>query len=148
MLAAVKVTREQFESWRSAKNQALRQFLHDNPGESTLITITAPGFVHASFMDILLLGPDPSRESIANRRTATKSTRAYFNARLHWGEQKNGTRIQAEPAAGIRVERLDKRRWYSVAGVTWGSHETAVSTCAGRQWEPPHQPLLGRTQGP
>jgi hypothetical protein len=108
-LAAVKVTREQFESWRSAKNRALRQFLHDNAGESTLITITAPGFVHASFLDIRLLGPDPSRESVANHRTATKITRAYFDACLRRGGPKNGTRIQAEPAAGITVERLDNR---------------------------------------
>ncbi len=108
-LSAVNVTRKQFGDWRAAKNQALRRFLLQDPNEATLITITAPGFVHASFMDIRLLGPNPNSEAVLNHRSAINITRAYFDARLHWGEQKNWFRLQMEPGEGVKVERLDNR---------------------------------------
>ena len=62
-LAAVNVTRKQFEDWRAAKNRALRGFLHQNSRESYLITITAPGYAHGTFMDIRLLTPNPDPQA-------------------------------------------------------------------------------------
>jgi hypothetical protein len=108
-LAAVKVTRKQFDDWRAAKNRALRGFLQRNSRESDLITITAPGYVHSSFMDIRLLGPDPDPEDVLNHRTGTNITRAFFDAHLRWGEQKNWSRFATAPGKGIAVEKLGIR---------------------------------------
>jgi hypothetical protein len=96
-LAAVKVTRKQFEDWRAAKNRALRGFLQQNSRESYLITITAPGYVHNSFMDIRLLTAKPDPEVALNHRTGTDITRAFFDAHLRWGEQKNWSRFAMTP---------------------------------------------------
>ena len=49
------MTRKQYEDWRAAKNVALRGFLQQNSRDTYLITITAPGYVHATFMNIRLL---------------------------------------------------------------------------------------------
>ena len=105
-LAAVNVTRKQFEDWRTAKNRALRGFLHQNSRESYLITITAPGYVHGTFMDIRLLTPNPDPQATLNHRTGTDITRAFFDAHLRWGEQKNWSRFTIAPGKGIAVEKL------------------------------------------
>jgi hypothetical protein len=108
-LAAVKVTRKQFEDWRAAKNAALRGFLQHNPCDSYLITITAPGYVHASFMDMRLLGANPDPQAVMNHRTGTDMTRAFFDAHLRWGERKNWSRFAMAPGKGVVVEKLNMR---------------------------------------
>lgn len=108
-LAAVHVTRQQFEDWRAARNRALRGFLQQNPRESDLITITAPGFVHATFMDIRLLIPSPNPEAALNHRTGTDITRAFFDAHLRWGDQGDWSRFTRSPGPGIAVEQLSSR---------------------------------------
>ena len=108
-LAAVKVTRKQYEDWRAAKNGALRSFLRQNSRESDLVTITLPGFVHASFMDIRLLAPNPDPQAALNHRTGANITRAFFDAHLRWGEQKNWSRFAAAPGEGIAVEKFGAR---------------------------------------
>ena len=108
-LAAAKVTRKQYEDWRAAKNRALRSFLQQNSRESDLITITAPGYVHSTFMDIRLLGPNPDPEAALNHRTGTTITCAFFDAHLRWGEQKNWSRFAIAPGKGIAVEKLSIR---------------------------------------
>lgn len=109
-LAAVKVTRGQYEDWRAAKNRALRTFLQQNSRETHLITITAPGYVHASFMDVRLLGANPSLEATLNHRSGTNITRAFFDTQLRWGQKKNSRQFQVEPREGIQVEKLGIRR--------------------------------------
>jgi hypothetical protein len=108
-LAAVNVTREQFDDWRAAKNRALRGFLQRNSRESNLITITAPGFVHSTFMDIRLLGPNIDPEAALNHRTSVNITRAFFDAHLRWGEKENWSRFASAPGKGIVVEKLSSR---------------------------------------
>jgi len=108
-LAAAKVTRKQFEDWRAAKNSALRSFLQQNSRESYLITITASGYVHATFMDIRLLTTNPDPQAALNHLTGTNVTRAFFDAHLRWGEQKNWSRLATAPGKGIAVERLSIR---------------------------------------
>jgi hypothetical protein len=108
-LAAVHVTRKQFEDWRAAKNRALRGFLQQNSRESCLITITAHGYVHATFMDIRLLTPHPDPEVALNHRTGVNITRAFFDAHLRWGEPKNWSRFAIAPGQGIAVEKLGIR---------------------------------------
>ena len=108
-LAAVHVTRKQYEDWRDAKNRALRGFLQRNSRASYLITITAPGYVHSSFMDIRLLAARPDPQDALNHRTGTDITRAFFDAHLGWGDQKNWSGFAAAPGEGIAVERLDIR---------------------------------------
>ena len=108
-LAAAKVTRKQFEDWRAAKNSALRSFLQQNPRESYLITITASGYVHSTFMDIRLLTANPDPQAALNHLTGTNITRAFFDAHLRWGEQKNWSRFATAPGKGIAVEKLNIR---------------------------------------
>jgi len=108
-LAAVKVTRKQFEDWRAAKNSALRGFLQQNSRESYLITITAPGYVHATFTDVRLLTANPDPQAALNHLTGTNITRAFFDAHLRWGEQKNWSRFATAPGKGIVVEKLSTR---------------------------------------
>ena len=74
------MTRKQFEDWRAAKNRALRGFLQRNSRESYLITITSPGYVHSTFMDIRLLTATPDPEAALNHRTGIDITRAFFDA--------------------------------------------------------------------
>ena len=105
-LAAMNVTRAQYEDWRSAKNRALRSFLKERTRDSYLITINAPGFVHASFMDIRLLGGNPSPEELRNHRTGTEITRQYFDANLHTGEQNTWRKFALTPEVGMTIERL------------------------------------------
>jgi hypothetical protein len=109
-LAAVKVTRKQFEDWRATKNTALRGFLQRNLRDSYLITITAPGYVHATFMDMRLLGANPDPQAVLNHRTAIDMTRAFFDAYLRWGEPKNWSRFATAPGKGVVVEKLNMRR--------------------------------------
>jgi hypothetical protein len=108
-LAAAKVTRKQFEDWRAAKNSALRSFLQQNPRESYLITITASGYVHSTFMDIRLLTANPDPQAALNHLTGTNIARAFFDAHLRWGEQKNWSRFATAPGKGIAVEKLNIR---------------------------------------
>ncbi|MGD0498595.1 MAG: hypothetical protein ABSC23_09190 [Bryobacteraceae bacterium] len=105
-LAAAKVTRKQFEDWRAAKNSALRTFLQQNMREGYLITVTVPGYVHATFMDIRLLTANPDPQAALNHRSGTDLTRAFFDAQLRWGEQKNWSRFVRAPGEGITVEKL------------------------------------------
>jgi hypothetical protein len=108
-LAAVKVTRKQFEDWRAAKNTALRGFLQHNQRDSYLITITAPGYVHATFMDMRLLGTNPDPQAVMNHRTGTDMTRTFFDAYLRWGERKNWSRFPMASGEGVAVEKLNIR---------------------------------------
>lgn len=105
-LAAVGVTRQQYEGWRAAKNRALRNFLQRDSRNSLLVTITAPGYVHASFMDIRLLAPNPPPQAFTNHRTGTNITRAFFDARLGIGARKDWATFEGSPGEGIKVERL------------------------------------------
>jgi hypothetical protein len=105
-LAAVRVTRQQYEDWRAAKNRALRNFLQRESRNSLLVTITAPGYVHASFMDIRLLAPNPPPQAVMNHRTGVNITRAFFDARFRTGDQKDWATFEASPGEGIKVERL------------------------------------------
>jgi hypothetical protein len=109
-LAAVKVTRKQFEDWRGAKNGALRSFLRQNTQDSFLITISAPGYVHGSFMDMRLLSISPTPESATNFKTGIALTSDFFNHYLHWGDEAGWQRFTATPIEGIRIERLDSKR--------------------------------------
>jgi hypothetical protein len=110
-LAAAKVTRAQYEDWREAKNRALRRFLKQKTKDSTLITITVPGFVHASFMDIRLLGARASSEDVRNHRTAVEIATQYFDAKLHTGDQNAwrksslGARVAIESVSGPDARR-------------------------------------------
>jgi hypothetical protein len=105
-LAAVKVTRAQYEDWRAAKNRALRSFLKEKTRDSNLITINAQGFVHGSFMDIRLLRGNPSRQDVTNHRTGIEITRRWFDAKLHAGDQNAWSKFTAATDAGIMIERL------------------------------------------
>jgi pimeloyl-ACP methyl ester carboxylesterase len=105
-LAAVRVTRQQYEDWRAAKNRALRTFLQRESRNSLLVTITAPGYVHASFMDIRLLAPNPPLQAVTNHGTGTNITRAFFDARFRRGDQKDWAVFESSPGEGIKVERL------------------------------------------
>ena len=102
-LAAVKVTRQQYEDWRAAKNGALRNFLQRDSRNSLLVTIAAPGFVHASFMDIRLLAPNPARQAVTNHRTGIKITRAFFDARFRTGDEKDWAAFEAFPVKESRL---------------------------------------------
>jgi hypothetical protein len=105
-LAAARVTRQQYDDWRAAKNRALRNFLQRESRNSLLVTITAPGYVHASFMDIRLLAPNPPPQAVMNHRTGVNITRAFFDARFRTGDQKDWATFEASPGEGIKVERL------------------------------------------
>jgi Platelet-activating factor acetylhydrolase, isoform II len=105
-LAAVRVTRRQYEDWRAAKNRALRNFLQRESRDSLLVTITAPGYVHASFMDIRLLAPNPPPQAVTNHRTGMNITRTFFDARFRMGDKKDWATFEASPGEGIKVERL------------------------------------------
>jgi hypothetical protein len=109
-LAAVHVTRREFDDWRAAKNKALRSFLQENTRNSHLVTIRAPGYVHASFMDIRLLGSNPAPEAVVNQRTGTKIARAFFDDRLHFGDRKGWSQFLRTPGPGITVERLSGKQ--------------------------------------
>jgi hypothetical protein len=106
-LAAVHVTRRQFEDWRNSKTEALRAFLRRNTQASYLVVAKRPGFTHGSFMDISQLGAsvagtdDP--EARSNHELADRLTRAFFDAILkHQGESWN--KILRTPPSGITVE--------------------------------------------
>lgn len=105
-LVAVHVTRREFDEWRAAKNKAMRSFLQENARNSELVTIKVPGYVHASFMDVRLLGPNPEPEAVVNHRTGTNITRAFFDDRLHFGDRKGWSQFVGKPGEGITVERL------------------------------------------
>jgi hypothetical protein len=108
-LAAVKVTRKQFEDWRSAKNEALRNFLDKNGESSYLITIRVPGYVHGSFMDMRHLGAKPDAQASVNLQMGIDFTLWFFDAQLRnnsqmWRQlvasQRDGVRIESFRSAG------------------------------------------------
>ena len=105
-LAAAKVTRTQYEDWRKTKNRALRSFLKDQTRDSELVTITAPGFVHGSFMDPRLLASDASLEDRANHRTGVEITNKFLDWKLRTGDQKAWSKFARSPGTGIAVEHL------------------------------------------
>jgi hypothetical protein len=109
-LAAVHVTKKDFQDWRAAKNRALRAFLGQNSQESDLITITASGFIHGTFMDTRLLRPIPDSQDAKNHATGTRMTRTFFDAHLRRGEQRDWSRFVSAPYEGVRVEQLSNKR--------------------------------------
>ena len=109
-LSAIHATRKQYDDWRDARTGALRAYLQGNSRESELITIAAPGFVHATFMDVRLLAGSPNPEAARNHRTGTEITRAFFDAHLRWGDPEAWSRFAADPGAGIAVEKLGLSR--------------------------------------
>jgi hypothetical protein len=108
-LAAVHVTRREFDDWRAAKNKALRSFLQENARNSQLVTIKASGYVHSSFMDIRLLSSSPAPQAVVNQRTGTNITRAFFDDRLRFGDRKGWSQFVRTPGQGITVERLSTK---------------------------------------
>jgi hypothetical protein len=107
-LAAARVSRAQYEEWRAAKNRALRNFLKERTRDSYLITIDGPGFVHGSFMDIRLLGSNPSPQDVANHQTGIDITRRWFDAELQGGDPKAWNTFTATANAGITIEHLSR----------------------------------------
>jgi hypothetical protein len=108
-LAALSGTRAQYDGWRAAKGKALRAFLlQQSSNETYLITISLPGYVHASFMDMRLFGADP--EAVLNHKIAADITRAFFNAQLRRVDRKSGSPFKIAPRDGITVERLGMQR--------------------------------------
>lgn len=105
-LAAVHVTHAQYQDWRSAKNMDLREFLSKETKDSELVTITAPGFVHGSFMDPRLLGDNVSIEDKTNHRTRLNITLKFFDWKLQIGDQAAWSKFVLSPGAGITVEQL------------------------------------------
>ncbi len=108
-LAAVKVTRKQFEDWRRAKNEALRDFLKKNREASYLITIRLPGYVHGSFIDIRQLGAVPDAQALINLRMGVDITLGFFDAHLRNNKQ-TWRQLVAKPRDGVSVESLGPRR--------------------------------------
>ena len=109
-LAAAKVTREQYEDWRKAKNQALRGFLSGNQQDSFLVTISTAGFVHATFMDMRRLAATANVTDIRNHEAGLAMTRAFFDRYLNWGDRKAWTKLLAAPGDGVVADKLDRRR--------------------------------------
>ncbi len=107
-LAAVKVTRKQFEDWRTAKTDALRGFLEKNGKASYLITIRLPGFVHASFMDMRLLGAKPDPQASVNLQMGIDFTLWFFDAQLKNNSQM-WRQLMARPRDGVSLESLGGR---------------------------------------
>jgi predicted dienelactone hydrolase len=107
-LAAVHVTRAQFESWRNSKTEALRAFLRRNTRASYLVVVKRPEFTHGTFMDIAQLdaniaGNDAS-QARSNLEVATRLTRAFFDATLKRQHESWDGFLQ-RPPSGITVER-------------------------------------------
>jgi dienelactone hydrolase len=108
-LAAVKVTRKQFEDWRSAKAEALHGFLEKNREPSYLITIRRPGYSHGSFMDIRQLGAAPDTQASANLQMGVDFTLWFFDAQLRNNKQM-WNQFVAKARDGVSVESLGDRR--------------------------------------
>lgn len=108
-LAAVKVTRKQFEDWRSAKTEALRSFLEKNRVASYLITIQRPGYVHGSFMDMRQLGAVPDAQARENLQMGVDFTLSFFDAQLRNSKQM-WNQIVAKAADGVSIESLGTHR--------------------------------------
>jgi fermentation-respiration switch protein FrsA (DUF1100 family) len=107
-LAAVHVTRAQFESWRNSKTEALRAFLRRNTRASYLVVVKRPEFTHGTFMDIAQLdaniaGNDAS-QARSNLEVATRLTRAFFDATLK-RQHESWDEFLQRPPSGITVER-------------------------------------------
>jgi hypothetical protein len=127
-LAAANVTRKQFEDWHAAKNSALRSFLQQNSRESHFITITAPGYVHATFMDIRLLTANPDPQAALNHLTGTNITRAFFDAHLRRGRTKE--------LVPIRHRTRQRNRAGATVGLGWGKCHKLRSLCTpSRRWQ-------------
>jgi hypothetical protein len=112
-LAAVHVTRKQFEDWRNSKTQALRTFLHANTVPSYLITVRRPGYIHGSFIDIRLLratiaGTDAPQDA-SNLKLGTAFPQAFFDATLK-NQGADWKQLVSNPAEGVTVESFGARR--------------------------------------
>jgi fermentation-respiration switch protein FrsA (DUF1100 family) len=106
-LAAVHVTRTQFDNWRNSKTEALRAFLRRNTWASYLVVVKRPEFTHGTFMDIAQLdaniaGTDAS-QARSNLEVATRLTRAFFDATLK-RQHESWDEFLQRPPNGITVE--------------------------------------------
>ena len=112
-LAAVHVTRKQYEDWRSAKTAALRSFLTANTHRSYLIIIKRPGYIHGSFMDIpplrATIAGKPTSEEASNLKLGEALTQAFFDDTLKH-QIKSWNRLTSSPPEGVRVDSLGNRR--------------------------------------
>jgi predicted dienelactone hydrolase len=111
-LAAVHVTRKQFDDWRSAKTEALRAFLRRDRRNSYFVTIRRPAFTHGGFMDIsdlsaIIAGADASRAE-SNLELATRITLAFFDSRLRH-ETASWNQLLTSPPEGVSIEFWGKR---------------------------------------
>ena len=112
-LAAVHVTRKQFEDWRNSKTEALRSFLRQNTSASHLVIIERPGFTHGSFMDIgqlisAVAGSDPS-QARSSLELANRLTLAFFDATLRQEDQ-SWVELLRKPPEGVTIESFENRR--------------------------------------
>ncbi|HEY3455781.1 MAG TPA: hypothetical protein VGK64_14340 [Bryobacteraceae bacterium] len=111
-LAAVHVTREQFEGWRRSKTEALRAFLRSNVRDSYLVVIRRPGFTHGGFMDIAELGAVVARTSKStaqsNLELANDLTLAFFDAMLKH-DNGNWRQLVMNPPEAVSIESFGKR---------------------------------------
>ena len=112
-LAAVHVTRKQFEDWRHSKTEALRSFLRRNTSASHLVIIERPGFTHGSFMDIgqlisAVAGSDPS-QARSSLELANRLTLAFFDATLRQEDQ-GWVELVRKPPEGVTIESFENRR--------------------------------------
>ena len=112
-LAAVHVTRKQFNGWRNAKTEALRTFLKKNAVPSYLITVRRPGYIHGSFIDIRLLrariaGSDAPQDA-SNLKLSTYFPQAFFDATLKH-QNASWEQLVANPPEGVIVESFGTHR--------------------------------------
>ena len=111
-LAAVHVTRMQFDNWRNSKTEALRAFLRRNTQASYLVVVKRPEVTHGTYMDIAQLdaniaGTDAS-QARSNLEVATRLTRAFFDATLK-REHESWDEFLQRPPSGITVERYGSK---------------------------------------
>jgi hypothetical protein len=106
-LAAVHVTRTQYNDWRNTKTTALRSFLNANSSRSYLITIKRQGYIHGSFTDVrplrAALAGTPATEDASNLDLAKAFTLAFFDATLK-NRSAAWKRFVASPPEGVTVE--------------------------------------------
>jgi fermentation-respiration switch protein FrsA (DUF1100 family) len=110
-LAAVHVTRKEFEDWRHAKTEALRSFLRENTQRSYLVVIRRPGFTHGGFMDIAALGAmiakDTGSSAQSNLQLANHLTLAFFDSTLKH-DNKSWRQLVTAPPEDTRIEAFGK----------------------------------------
>lgn len=108
-LAAVHVTRKEFEDWRHSKTEALRSFLRENTQDSYLVVIKRLGFTHGTFMDIAQLGAIIAKtaDSVAqsNLQLANQLTLAFFDSILK-GDNQSWRQLVTTPPRDTRIEHF------------------------------------------